>query len=98
MGDEAQPAHRAGPDAYVTAHILKALLERTTVEEMIEWTKLPRLLPRCTIGKFRGMTWDKVEQGFLSWMTKQPDMDSDLIWNARRELNRRDAELRSLPF
>ncbi len=92
LGDDAQPAHRAGPDAYVTAHILKALLERATVEEMVEWTKLPACLPRCPIGKFRGFTWDKVEWGFLSWMTQQASMENDLKWNAQREINRRAAK------
>jgi len=37
----AQPAHRAGPDAYVTAHLLKHLLAKTTVEQLIAWTAEP---------------------------------------------------------
>ena len=50
-----QPVHRAGPDAYVTAHILLALFNAGhTGLEMIAWTKEPRLLPTCPIGKFRG--------------------------------------------
>lgn len=88
----AMPPHRAGPDAYVTAHILLALLKVATVEEMVEWSGQPRLLPRCTIGKFRGKPWSEVEWGFLSWMLKQADMDEDLKWNARRELERRTDE------
>lgn len=84
-----QPAHRAGPDAYVTAHILKALLALATGREMIAWTREPALLPRCPIGKFRGKPWREVEGGFLSWMLKQADMDKDLQWNAERELERR---------
>jgi exodeoxyribonuclease X len=65
---KAMPPHRAGPDAYVTAHILKALLTRTTGRDMIAWTREPRLLPTCPIGKFRGKPWSDVEAGFLSWM------------------------------
>jgi exodeoxyribonuclease X len=87
--DKAMPPHRAGPDAYVTAHILLALLKVATVEQMIEWTKEPRLLPRCTIGKFRGKPWAEVEWGFLNWMLQQATMEEDLKWNARRELDRR---------
>lgn len=87
--DKAMPPHRAGPDAYVTAHILLALLKVATVEQMIEWTKEPRLLPRCTIGKFRGKPWAEVERGFLNWMLQQPTMEEDLKWNARREIERR---------
>lgn len=86
---KAQPAHRAGPDAYVTAHILAALLKLTTAKQMAAWTKEPRLLPTCPIGKFRGKPWADVDTGFLNWMLKQADMESDLKWNANHELNRR---------
>lgn len=84
------PPHRAGPDAYVTAHILLALLNAgATGREMAAWTREPALLPKCPIGKFRGKPWAEVERGFLEWMCRQADMDHDLKWNADRELNRR---------
>lgn len=84
------PTHRAGPDAYVTAHVLLALFDAGhTGREMVAWTKEPALLPTCPIGKFRGKTWPEVEGGFLEWMLRQPDMDGGLKWNAERELNRR---------
>jgi hypothetical protein len=50
---------------------------------MIAWTKEPKLLPTCPIGKFRGKPWPEVEAGFLGWMLRQPDMEEDLKWNAR---------------
>jgi exodeoxyribonuclease X len=85
-----QPSHRAGPDAYVTAHILLALFDAgATGREMIAWTKEPRLLPTCPIGKFRGQPWSEVEAGFLGWMLRQPTMEADLKWNAEREIARR---------
>jgi exodeoxyribonuclease X len=85
--------HRAGPDAYVTAHILRALFEAgRTGKEMVAWTKEPRLLTKCPIGKFRGKPWAEVEAGFLGWMLRQPDMDADLKWNAEREIDRRQGE------
>jgi exodeoxyribonuclease X len=91
-----QPAHRAGPDAYVTAHILLALFDAgATGREMIAWTKEPRLLPTCPIGKFRGKPWPEVEGGFLGWMLRQEGMEEDLKWNARREIARRDEEAKS---
>lgn len=87
---KAMPPHRAGPDAYVTAHILKALFAAgATGKEMRAWTRDPRLLPTCPIGKFRGKAWPDVEGGFLSWMLNQPTMEADLKWNAQRELDRR---------
>lgn len=85
-----QPAHRAGPDAYTTAHLLLALFDAgATGREMAAWTKEPRLLPTCPIGKFRSMPWSEVDDGFLGWMLRQPTMEEDLKWNARREIERR---------
>lgn len=85
-----QPAHRAGPDAYVTAHILLALFNAGhTGREMIAWTKEPRLLPKCPLGKFRDKPWSEVDAGFLGWMLRQPTMEADLKWNAEREIARR---------
>ena len=85
-----QPAHRAGPDAYVTAHLLLALFnEGVSGKDMVAWTKEPRVLPRCPIGKFRDKPWSEVEAGFLGWMLRQPTMEADLKWNAEREIARR---------
>lgn len=85
-----QPAHRAGPDAYVTAHILLALFNAgETGKDMVRWTTEPALLPRCPIGKFKGMRWSEVEAGFLGWMLRQPTMEYDLRWNAEQEIARR---------
>lgn len=89
----ASPPHRAGPDAYVTAHILKALLEAgATISEMALWTFEPPHLPTCPIGKWKGTRWDQIEAGYLRWMTGHPDMSQDLRWNAARELERRAAQ------
>ena len=90
--DLTQPAHRAGPDAYVTAHVLLALFDAgATGRDMVKWTKEPPLMPRCPIGKFRGKPWSEVEAGFLGWMLRQQGMEEDLKWNARQEIARRDA-------
>ncbi len=100
LGDapEHHPPHRAGPDAYVTALVLRCVLEEAlqvrghTIEELVQWTTEPRLLPRCPIGKFRGRPWAEVDFGFLDWMLRQADMEADLKWNARREIDRRRTE------
>lgn len=86
-----QPAHRAGPDAYVTAHILKALFDTgATGREMVAWTREPPVFPTCPIGKeWRGKPWANVDAGFLGWMMRQADMDEDLKFNAAREIARR---------
>jgi exodeoxyribonuclease X len=87
-----QPAHRAGPDAYVTAHILLALFNAgATGKVMVAWTKEPRLFPTCPIGKYKGLPWPEVDIGFLDWMLRQPAMEADLKWNAQREIRRRQS-------
>ncbi len=85
----AQPAHRAGPDAYATACLLAAELAQVPLKTLIQWTREPKLLPTLPIGKQRGAKWPDVEEGFLRWMLRTDDMDPDLKWNAQRELNRR---------
>lgn len=90
--ETAMPPHRAGPDAYVTAHILKALLEQASGREMVTWTREPKAFPTCPIGKeWRGKPWSEVDAGFLQWMTRQAEMEADLKWCANRELTRRQA-------
>lgn len=88
------PAHRAHPDAIVTTSILSCVLDEAekrglTIADLVQWSREPRLLPTCPIGKFRGRPWSEVEHGFLGWMLRQPDMEADLRWNAQRELDRR---------
>ena len=93
----AMPPHRAGPDAYVTAFVLKALLAEASVEDMIAWTKEPRLLPKVPMGKHRGSAWADAPVDYLQWMSRQADMDPDVVWNARRELTRRQTAELSAP-
>ena len=93
-----QPAHRAGPDSYVSAHTLAKFLRdfkgKLTPELAVKWSLMPPLMPTCPIGKFRGQPWDQVERGFLAWCTRQPTMEADILWNVRRELDRRDGLLK----
>lgn len=86
-----QPTHRAGPDAYVTAWILKALFdEGVKGAEMVKWTKEPALLPRCPIGEWRGKPWTEIDAGFLKWAIGKPSMSEEIKWNCKRELERRN--------
>ncbi len=91
--DTAMPPHRAGPDAYVTAHILKALLAAgATGREMIAWTQEPRLLPKITFGKHKGAAWKDAPRDYLDWVAFKSDLDGDTKWNAERELERRRSQ------
>jgi len=89
----ANPAHRAGPDAWVTAHLLIDLLKEATVEQMLAWTSEPRRLDRIPFGKHRGKPWSEPPEDYLRWMAAQADMDGDAVSAARQELERRAGAL-----
>ena len=81
------PAHRAFPDAYVTAHHLRDMLNEASLAQLIEWSNLPGLLPRVRFGPDRGKEWREIDDeslaGFLG------DRDEDVRYTARQELIRR---------
>lgn len=83
-----EPAHRAGPDTYVTAHLLQAMLALTSAAQLVAWTKEPLVFTRWGFGKHRGLTLTDTPADYLSWVLRS-DLDADTKWNARRELARR---------
>lgn len=87
----ANMAHRAYPDAYVTAHHLRDLLDFAPLEDLIRWSGEPALQVRCQIGKNRGMPWREVDTGFLSWVAVR-DFDEDVLFTVNHELDRRRTE------
>lgn len=87
--DLAMPPHRAGPDSFVTAHILGRFLQTERVRDLVLWTALPRWMPRLRFGKHKGLAWVECPEDYLSWLLKQPDMDPDVQHWARAELQRR---------
>lgn len=85
------PAHRAGPDAYVTAHLLKRLLEcETSYEDMIRWSSGPALLPLITFGKHKGKRWEEAPADYLDWIVNKSDLDRDVKANAKFYLKQRE--------
>ena len=81
------PAHRAFPDAYVTAFHLRDMLNEASIAQLLEWSRLPGLLPRVRYGPDRGRAWTEIDDdsldGFLS------DRDEDVRYTAETELARR---------
>ena len=71
--------------------LLHGVAAGATGRDMVAWTKEPRVLRACPIGKFRDKPWPEVDAGFLRWMLDQPSMEADYKWNAQRELDRRAA-------
>lgn len=75
--DLAMPPHRAGPDAYVTAFILEAMLRMATVEELVRLTSAPVVLSTVTFGKHRGAKWADLPSDYLSWIAYKSDLGAD---------------------
>lgn len=89
----AMPVHRAGPDAFVTANILMALLSQSSVEQLMDWTVEPRLHPVIRFGRHRGEAWANIPADYLRWIVgASADIDAKAC--AEGELRRRaEAEL-----
>lgn len=81
------PAHRALPDAYVTAHHLRDMLNETSPEQLIAWSREPGLLPRAPAGPWRGRAWRELDMDSLQSLAQ--DRDPDVRFSAGQELRRR---------
>lgn len=73
----AQPSHRAGPDTWVTAHILLKLLETHTVEQLLDISAKPVLLGTCYLKAHKGKRWSEVPGDYLDWIINKSDMRND---------------------
>jgi exodeoxyribonuclease X len=81
------PAHRALPDAYVTAHHLRDMLNQASLEQLLEWSAEPGLLPRVPSGPERGRAWNTLSKEALEVLVH--DRDVDVRFSAEAELRRR---------
>ena len=94
----ANQAHRAGPDSHVTAHLLRAFLQfGVSIEEMLEITSRPIILRTCPLNKYYGQPWENVDEGYLEWILRTPDMKKDVVNTAKHHLELR-RQRRSDPF
>lgn len=89
--DIAMPPHRAGPDAYLGAGLMKRCLEedKCSIDDMVRWSSGPALLPKITFGKHKGSKWENVPTDYLDWLANKSDMDNDVKANARHHLKQR---------
>lgn len=85
------PAHRALPDAYVTAHHLRDMLNEASLEQLLVWSREPGLLPRVPTGPDRGKPWQRLDAETLRAFAK--DRDAALRFSAETELRRRGETL-----
>ena len=81
------PVHRAMPDAYVTAHHLRDMLNAVGVEQLLAWSDEPGLLPRVPAGPERGRYWADLGTEALHRFAN--DRDEDVRFSAANELSLR---------
>lgn len=92
------PAHRAGPDAYVTAHHLRDMLALASVEQLLGWSAEPALLPRVPFGVYRGRSWRDLDTAALDRIIRgEAGSNVDLVFSARMERERRGGEGPAMP-
>lgn len=84
------PAHRALPDAYVTAHHLRDMLNTVSLEKLIAWSREPALLARVPSGPERGRPWTTLADAALIALAR--DRDVDVRFTAQTEQRRRNGE------
>lgn len=87
--DPAGPPHRALPDAFVTAHILRHMLTLKSADEMIRISKYPALLKVMNFGKHRGTTFEQAPIDYLEWIRDKSDMDEDTKFSAKYWIKKR---------
>ena len=86
------PAHRAGPDAYVTAHHLRDMLALAGVEQLLAWSSEPALLVRVPAGPLRGRRWQDLDTPSLDRvLAGEFGRNQDMLFTARTESARRAA-------
>ena len=84
------PAHRAGPDAYVTAHHLRDMLVQADLAQLLAWSDEPALLVRVPHGELRGRRWPDLTDAQLDGvLAGQWGHNADMMFTARTERNRR---------
>jgi exodeoxyribonuclease X len=85
------PAHRAGPDAYVTAHHLRDMLAVAGVAQLLAWSAEPALLPRVPFGVNRGRRWEELDEAALERILGgEAGGNIDVMFSARIERARRE--------
>lgn len=88
---QAMPPHRALPDAYVTARILRKLLQLRPIERLVEISSEPALSVNVNFGKHKGTKWAELPGDYLQWIIEKSDLDQETKDQASYWLKRRTA-------
>ena len=86
--DLTMPPHRAGPDSYVTAHILSRMIILKHPSSLIQLTNTPVLQKLVRFGQNYGQLWSDMDRGFLNWCVNDArHIDPEAKHTARHWLN-----------
>lgn len=80
---KSMPPHRALPDAYVTAFILKRLLLEKSVDQLLAISRYPALIRVMRFGKHKGTKFEDAPRSYLEWIAEKSDMDQNTKFTAR---------------
>lgn len=88
FSSKAMPPHRAGPDTWVSAHVLCKLLEKKPWQELATQSEQVVLLETCNFGKKHyGKLWSQVPKDYLQWMLSNiPNLDEDTLHTVKYHL------------
>lgn len=89
--NEAMPPHRALPDAWVTAFILKRELALRPIDRLLQISVEPGFLYWCPGQKHKGKTFKEVahvDPSYLGWIADKSDMGEDEKFTARHWLQK----------
>lgn len=76
-------AHDAWGDILVLeAFFMNHLLRNLSIEEMIEISSRPVLIPRIKFGKHRGKLFSEIPKDYLSWIVDKSDMEENIKYTA----------------
>jgi exodeoxyribonuclease X len=87
----ALPPHRAGPDAWVTAHLLIDLLRECSPADLLRRQYDAAPSKTVSFGRHRGRAWSDVPADYLDWILSRQDMDSAVVERSKAELADRAA-------
>ncbi|MCC6863262.1 MAG: DUF3820 family protein [Rhodobacteraceae bacterium] len=89
VAEQSMPPHRALPDAYITAHILRRLLAKRSIKELITISKYPALLKVMNFGKYKGTAFADAPTDYLEWIKNKSEFDADTKFSAKYWLQKR---------
>lgn len=85
----AEPPHRAAPDAYVCAVLVKRMIAVLNVEQMIDISSRPAILPFLIFGKHAMKPIEEIDSSYLHWIIDNIDDNEDVVYTARHHLELR---------